>query len=48
VTDVLDPGAYDALADDLLGGPGVYRRSYRSGPGGEFAAQCGGIEPEPS
>lgn len=52
VTGVLDPGAYDALAGDLLGGPGVYRRSFRSGagserPGSEVFPQGGRIEPEP-
>ena len=38
---------YDALASQLLGGPGVYRRHYRSGPGGKLPLQGGGMEPEP-
>ena len=39
--------AYDALAGQLLGGPGVYRRQYRSGPGGKLPPQAGGMQPEP-
>ena len=46
VEETLDPAAYDALAGDLLGGPGVYRRDFRSGTGGEVLSQGGGIEPE--
>lgn len=37
VHEAFDAGAaqeYDALAGQLLGGPGVYRRQFRSGPGG--------------
>jgi hypothetical protein len=39
---------YDALAGRLLSGPGVYRRDYRSGPGGKLPLQSGGAQPEPS
>jgi len=53
VEGVLDPDAYDALAGSLLGGPGVYRRSYRSGPdrsrpGCELLQEGARVEPEPS
>ena len=34
-----DARNYDALAGRLLGGPGVYRRDYRSGPGGKLPLQ---------
>lgn len=46
-----DAGAvrdYDAVAGQLLGAPGVYRRQFRSGPGGEVALQGGGVQPQPS
>ncbi len=49
--EAFDPAAtaqYDALADQLLTGPGVYRRTFRAGPGRERPHQPGGIEPEPA
>ncbi len=42
-----DARNYDALAGRLLGGPGVYRRDYRSGPGGKLPLQGRWPEPEP-
>ena len=45
--EALDPQAYDALAGELLGGPGVYRRQFRSGPGGEVPHERAGLQPEP-
>ena len=47
----IDTAAYDRTADALLGGPGVYRKTYRaerSGAAGELRLQDGGIEPEPA
>ncbi len=38
---------YDTLAGALLTTPGVYRKRFRSGPGGELPAQGGGMQPEP-
>lgn len=38
---------YDTLAGALLTTPGIYRKNFRSGPGGEFPAQGGGVQPEP-
>lgn len=37
---------YDALATRLLTGPGVYRKAFRSGAGGQLATQRGGMEPD--
>jgi len=37
---------YDALAGALLTTPGVYRKRFRSGPGGEVPVQGGGVQPE--
>ena len=47
VQETLDPVAYDAMAGALLGGPGVYRREFRSGAGGEVAQEGAGLQPEP-
>lgn len=48
--ETIDPAAYDALASQLLGGPGVYRKSHRaarSDPAGELRLEDPWIEPKP-
>ncbi len=47
VDGTLDPRAYDGLAEELLGGPGVYRRAFRAGPAQQLPPERPGVEPKP-